>query len=349
MNFLNPKSDPQNPEPAFLAVGTFVVDYQKVVDHYPEERSGAHVLREQISNGGAPLNILVDLARLNVSFPLYAAAKVGQDLDGQFILDCCREHKIDISQIAPIEGASTGYTDVYTVEKTGRHTCFHFCGIGDTFSRKDVKLRAIAPKMLFLGSLGALGKLDDFNPEYGRRGATQLIRDARKQNIITVVEIAPIDRTAKLDDFSETLAEADYLIVNDRVTEALLNDELYSENQFDPELARRCGEKLLACGLRKAVIIQSGTAAVYVGADGAFHHQVGYFLPWDQRAGSAGVDHAFGAGFLEGLFHEKSIDLCLKQGLAVSTVCRRDLTSSGAITSLDQCMSFCHKLGATAA
>jgi sugar/nucleoside kinase (ribokinase family) len=341
--------EPNTSIPAFFAVGTFVVDYQKLLDHYPTERSGAHILSEQVSNGGAPLNILINLAKLEVDFPLFAAAKVGQDLDGKYIIECCIEHGIDISQIAAIPGASTGYTDVYTTKSTGRHTCFHFCGIGDTFSRKDVKLRAVAPKMLFLGSLGALGKLDEFNPEYGRRGATQLVRDARKQNITTVVEIAPIDHTASLDDFTETLAESDYLIINDRLTESLLNVELYSENHFDPELAKRAGKKLLDCGIRKAVIIQSGAAAVYVGADGNFHHQIGYFLPWDQRAGSAGVDHAFGAGFLEGLFHDKPIDLCLKQGLAVSTVCRRDLTPSGAIKSLDQCMDFCKKLNASAA
>lgn len=342
-------SEPKASLPAFLAVGTFVVDYQKLVDHYPTERSGAHVLREEISTGGAPLNILINLARLKVDFPLHAAAKVGQDLDGKYIIECCIEHGIDISQIAPIEGASTGYTDVYTTKSNGRHTCFHYCGIGDTFSRQDVKLRAVNPKMLFLGSLGALGKLDETNPEYGRHGATQLIRDARKQNITTVIEIAPIDHTASLDDFTETLAEADYLIINDRLTESLLNAELYSENQFDPELALRAGKKLLELGIRKAVIIHSGAAAVYVGTDGSFYHQIGYFLPWDQRVGSAGVDHAFGAGFLEGLFHDKPIDLCLKQGLAVSTVCRRDLSPSGAITSLDQCMDFCKKLSASAA
>ena len=330
--------------PGFLAVGTFVVDYQKVVDHYPNERFGALVLRESLSNGGAPLNILIDLARLHANIPLYAAAKVGQDLDGKFILQCCEEHGIDISQVTPVADASTGYTDVYTVESTGRHTCFHFCGIGDTFSRKDVKLRAAAPKMLFLGSLGALGELDKANPQYGRHGASQLIRDARKQGIITVVEIAPIDRKAKLADFSETLAEADYLLMNDRVTEALVGCELYSENQFDPELAHRACIKLLEHGLRKAVVIQSGTAAAYLDTRGSFYHQQGFFLPWDQRVGSAGVDHAFGAGFLEGFFHDKSIDLCLKQGLAVSTVCRRDLTPSGAITSLDDCMEFCRRL-----
>lgn len=337
------------PLPPFLAAGSFVVDYHKVVDHYPGERSGTRVTRELVSNGGAPLNTLIDLARLKVDFPLHAAARIGQDLDGRFILDCCAEQGINTSQITPVEAGSTGYTDVYTVESTGRHTCFHFSGIGDTFSRKDVKLRAVMPRMLFLGSLGALGKLDEYNPEYGRPGATQLIRDARKRGITTVVELAPIDQSAKFEDFTSTLAEADYLITSDRVSETLLEQELYSENQFDPELARRAGQRLLDSGLRKAAIIQSGAGAVFMGADGSFHHQPGDFLPWNKRVGSAGVDHAFGAGFLEGLFHGKPVELCLQQGLAVSTACRRDLTPSGGIGALQECMDFCHQLRESAA
>ncbi|YCM46901.1 carbohydrate kinase family protein (plasmid) [Verrucomicrobiaceae bacterium 227] len=340
-----PKLPDKTPSPAFMAVGTFVVDYHKVVDHYPRERSSARVKRELMSNGGAPLNTLVNLANLKVDFPLHAAAKIGQDLDGKLILECCVKHGIDISQLTAIEGGSTGYSDVYTVESTGRHTCFHFCGIGDTFSRKDVKLRAVKPKMLFLGSLGALGKMDHYNPEYGRRGATQLIRDARKQGITTVIEIAPIDRPSRIEDYVETLAEADYLILNDRLAEELMGIELNTEGQFDPELARLAARKLLDHGLRKAVIIHAGAVAIYLGVDGCFTNQQGYLLSASKRVGSAGVDHAFGAGFMEGLYHDKSIDLCLKQGLAVATVCKGDLTPSDGIQSLADCLTFCDELG----
>jgi len=342
----NPEENPATPLPAFMAVGTFVVDYHKVVDHYPRERSSTGVKRECMSNGGAPLNTLINLANLQVDFPLYAAAKVGQDLDGKLILECCHRHGIDTSQIIAVEGSSTGYTDVYTVESTGRHTCFHFSGIGDTFSRKDVKLRAVKPRMLFLGSLGALGKLDTHNPEYGRTGAAQLVRDARKQKIITVVEIAPIERNSTIADYAGTLAEADYLITNDRLVEELMGIELSTEGQLDPDLARVAAQKLLDLGLRSAVIICAGAAAVHLGVDGAFSCISGHLLPAGQRVGSAGVDHAFAAGFLEGLYHNKPMELSLKQGLAVATVCKCDLTPSDGIKPLAECLEFYENLGA---
>lgn len=322
-----------------MAVGTFVVDYHKVVDHYPRERKSARVKREQVSNGGAPLNTLVSLAKLGVEFPLYAAGKVGRDLDGKLILDYCRDHSIDTSQLVAIEGASTGYTDVFTVESTGRHTCFHYSGIGDTFSRKDVKLRVVAPKILFLGSLGALGKMDDYNPDYGRKGATQLIRDAHKQGITTVIEIAPTNGNSKLDDYIDTIAVADYLIINDRLAEDMLGIELHTDGQFDPEAARKAAQRLIDLGLRKAAIIHTGTAAMHLSSDGQFVEQSCKRLPASKRIGSAGVDHAFGAGFLEGLYHEKPIDICLKQGLAVANDCRRDLSPSDSIKPLNECLA----------
>lgn len=327
-----------------MAVGTFVVDYHKVVDHFPQERTSTRVKREVVSNGGAPLNLLINLAKLKVKFPLHAAAKVGQDLDGKLIYDCLNQHGIETNQVVSVEGKSTGYTDVYTVEKTGKHTCFHFCGIGDTFSRKDVKLRAVKPEMLFLGSLGALGKMDQHNPDFGRKGATQLIRDARKQKITTVVEISPIDSDTQLEDYRETLAEVDYLIINDRMIELITGLEIYSDQRFDPDLAKEAASKLLDCGIRNGAVVYAGSAAVYLDSSGDFYYQTGYFLPWEKRAGSAGVDHAFAAGFLEGLYHKKMIDDCLVQGLAVSTVCRTELTPSDGIKPLAECVDFCEGL-----
>ena len=324
--------------PALMAAGTFVVDYHKVIDHYPDQRGSATVKREMVSNGGAPFNLLLALAKLKVDFPLVAAGKVGRDLDGNMVLDECRKHGIDTTQLQGIEDSSTGYTDVFTVETSGRHTCFHYRGIGDTFRRKDIKLRAVAPKILFLGSLGALGKMDQYHRDFGRRGATQLIRDARKQGITTVIEISPTHHRAEIADYLETIKETDYLIINDRLTERLTDTEVSAEGQFDPELGRQAAQQFLDHGLRKAVIVHAGIAAISLHRDGTFAEESAQRLPPSQRAGSAGVDHAFSAGFLEGLYHQKDPNTCLQQGLAVANACRTHLTPSGGILPLADCL-----------
>jgi sugar/nucleoside kinase (ribokinase family) len=328
-------------KPTILAAGTFVVDYHKTVKHYPNERASAKITGEVISNGGAPFNLLVDLAKLGTRAKLKAAGRIAQDLDGKFIVETCKEHNIDIAQLNYDKSAGTGYTDVFTVEESGRHTCFHFAGVGENFSREDVKLDAAKPDYLFLGSLGALGKLSSIDPETGRTYAAKLVRDARKRGITTIVEFAPLDRGASIENFTGTLSESDYIITNDRVVETITGMSLYSDNIFDPELARKAAQKILDTGLRIAIIIHSGAGAVYVGADGSFYKTSGYFLPWEERVGSAGVDHAFCAGFIDGLIGHKEEEECLRRGLAASTVCRKDLTPSNSIESMSACLDFC--------
>jgi len=183
--------------------------------------------------------------------------------------------------------------------------------------------------------------MDDHNPSYGRTGASQLLREARKKKITTVVEIAPISRNDSLENFTESLGEADYLIINDRLTQRFTSLDLYADGHFDPELAHEAARTLLEKSkLRKAIVIRSAVAAVYLDTDGTFHHIPGYLLPNSRRVGSAGVDHAFCAGFLEGLYHQKPVEQCLHQGLAAVASCRRDLTPSDGIPKLDDCLSF---------
>ncbi|HBR92582.1 MAG TPA: hypothetical protein DEA90_00270 [Opitutae bacterium] len=302
---------------------------------------GEYHLQFSKQSTASPFNLLVDLAKLGTHANLHASGRIAQDLDGKFIVETCNTHGIDISQLSYDRAAATGYTDVFTVEESGRHTCFHFAGAGGNFSRDDVKLDTAKPDYLFLGSLRALGKLESVNPDSGRADSTKLIRDARKRGITTIIEFVPLDRGARLEEFAETLAESDYVIVNDRVAETITETSLYSENIFDPDLARKAAQQILDTGLRIAVIIHSGAGAVYVGADDTFYKSNGYFLPWEERSGSAGVDHAFCAGFINGLMGSQNEAECLRRGLAVSTMCRKDLTPSDSIESMDTCISFC--------
>ncbi|WP_309380556.1 carbohydrate kinase family protein [Cerasicoccus frondis] len=330
---------------SFIAVGTIVVDYHKVVKHYPNERASARICKEILSTGGAPLNVLINLAKLGTSFELILAGRIGRDLDGKFIIEECDKHNINHSQITQDKELNTGYTDVYTVESTSRHTCFHYDGAGQAFCRDDVSIDVIEnATCLFLGSLGALGKMDDNDPEIGCSQSTKLIRDAKKRGLITILEFAPLDHGTTIHEFAGPLKETDYVIINDRTAEVITEQAVYAEDNFDPELARKAALEILKMGVRRGVIIQSSASAIYLGADDTFIHKSGYYLPWKERISSAGVDHAFCAGFIKGLLEEDSMTDCLNYGLACSTVCRRDLTPSGGLKSLDECLDICNKL-----
>src|SRR6187401_2225716 len=97
-----------------LAGGNWIIDQVKMVDVYPQREQLANIRSQSEGTGGAPFNVLVDIARLKVDFPLSAVGLGGKDTLGDEILSICQKHKIDTKQLKSTPQASTSYTDVMT-------------------------------------------------------------------------------------------------------------------------------------------------------------------------------------------------------------------------------------------
>src|SRR5437763_5082307 len=79
-----------------LAGGNWIIDQVKLIDVYPQREQLANIRSQtRQGTGGAPYNVLIDLARLGADFPLTGAGLVGKDALGEIILKDCRQHKID--------------------------------------------------------------------------------------------------------------------------------------------------------------------------------------------------------------------------------------------------------------
>ena len=87
-----------------LAGGNWIIDQVKLIDVYPQREQLANILSQSQGTGGAPYNVLIDLARLGATFPLYGAGLVGKDSLGQFILDDCKKHQIDTRHLRTTGG-----------------------------------------------------------------------------------------------------------------------------------------------------------------------------------------------------------------------------------------------------
>ena len=110
------------------SAGNWILDITKIIDVFPEQDTLANISGQSSDNGGAPYNVLKDLARLKAPFPLYAFGLIGKDEPGQYILNDCRDHSINTSQLLAIEEIGTSYTDVMLVKDTGRRTFFSLPG-----------------------------------------------------------------------------------------------------------------------------------------------------------------------------------------------------------------------------
>ena len=114
----------QSKREGVLAAGNWIVDHIKVIDTYPDQDALSFIHEDSKSNGGGPYNLLKDLVNLGAEFPLRGAGLVGDDNDGEWIINDCNNNGIDASALVKTNLANTSYTDAMTVKSTGRRTFF---------------------------------------------------------------------------------------------------------------------------------------------------------------------------------------------------------------------------------
>jgi len=73
------KKNSVNGRCGLLAGGNWIIDQVKMIDVYPQPEQLANIRSQSEGTGGAPYNVLIDLARSGTPFPLFAAGLVGQD------------------------------------------------------------------------------------------------------------------------------------------------------------------------------------------------------------------------------------------------------------------------------
>ena len=76
-----------------LGAGNWIVDHIKVIDAWPSQDKLANIRTEFRGTGGAPCNVLIDLAKLGANFPLTGAGIVGKDEAGDWILKTCKKFR----------------------------------------------------------------------------------------------------------------------------------------------------------------------------------------------------------------------------------------------------------------
>src|SRR5829696_7900133 len=111
-----------------LAGGNWIVDAVKIIDTWPQQDALANIFSTTKGTGGSPFNVLFDLAVLGAGFPLAAVGLVGEDSNGEWIIEQCTALGISTDELQKTSAAPTSFTDVMTVQATGRRTFFHARG-----------------------------------------------------------------------------------------------------------------------------------------------------------------------------------------------------------------------------
>ncbi len=327
-----------------LAGGNWIIDQVKLIDVYPEPEQLGNIQGQFEGTGGAPFNVLIDLAKSGAPFPLYGAGLVGKDTLGEQILGICRQYKVDTRYLAATSKAPTSYTDVMTEKAGGRRTFFHARGANALWRGDNIDFSKTKALIFHLGYLLLLDALDQPDSKFGTKAA-RLLATAREHGLRTSVDVVSenSDRFAAL--VNPALRQVDYCILNEIEAGKTTGFKIRDGNRLDTVAARHAAGALLQQGVRELVVIHFPEGAFARTRNGQETWQSSLRLPDTWIAGTAGAGDAFCAGVLLGLHEGWEVQRCLLTGVCIAAASLADPTCTAAVKSLKTSLALARKYG----
>jgi sugar/nucleoside kinase (ribokinase family) len=327
-----------------LAAGNWIVDKLKIVDVYPQQDALANILSESTGNGGSPFNILVDLARLGAPFPLSGIGLVGDDADGAWVRSQCQVHGIDATGIRAAAGVPTSYSDVMTVQSTGRRTFFHQRGANALLDEAHFDFGSSRAKIFHLGYLLLLDRLDTPHPEFGTTAA-KVLQLASQAGLKTSIDVVSEDGDRFGSVVLPALPHVDICIINEFEAEMTTGVPLRAQGNPNSAALKTASLRLIEAGVRSLVIIHFPEGATALGRDGVFHRQGSVNIPQDDIVSTVGAGDAFAAGTLYALHEEFGVECALRYGMSAAAACLRGAGTSDGVEPLAKCLARADQLG----
>ncbi len=326
-----------------ISGGNWIVDHVKLIDTWPAQDALASIKSQSQGTGGSPYNILVDLAILGAPFPLSAAGLVGDDNDGRSILSDCRNRGIDTKQLLTTTEAATSYTDVMTVESTGRRTFFHQRGANAMLDVGHFDFTSTTAKLFHFGYLLLLDRLDTL--ENGVPRCCEVLKHARAAGLRTSVDCVSEDSQRFKVIVGPTLPLVDVLFINDFEAERLTGLALGRGAALKRSAVVEAGRKLIADGVKQWVVIHFPEGSYAHDAKGNGIWQPSLKLPKDWIAGAAGAGDAFAAGCLYGIHEEWPMAESLKLGVCCAAASLSHPSCTAGVRSLKDSLALADQFG----
>ena len=334
-----------NARRGLLAGGNWIIDQVKMIDVYPQPEQLANIRSQSEGTGGAPYNVLVDLARSGAPFPLSAAGLVGKDSLGEHILATCRQFKINVEHLGTTHKAPTSYTDVMTEQGHGRRTFFHARGANALWQGDDLDFKKLNVRMFHLGYLLLLDALDEPDARYGTKAARLLAR-AQAAGVKTSADVVSEDSDRFARIVNPALKHVDYCILNEIEAGKTTGFKIrQAGGQLDSVALKHAAGALLQQGVRELVVVHFPEGAFARTRKGDDFWQSSLKLPRKCIAGTAGAGDAFCAGVLYGLHEGWDLQRCLLTGVCIASASLSDATCTAGVKSLSNSLALARKFG----
>ncbi len=317
-----------------LAGGNWIVDHIKVIDQFPHQDGLSNIVNQKLNTGGSPYNILKNLSHLGASFKLSGIGLVGEDNNGNYILDDCIKSSIDKRGIKMLPGESTSFTDVLTVKSTGRRTFLHQKGVSSKLGTEYFRLEKYKAKIFHLGYLLLLDRLDSVNAD-ARTEASLLFQKASEMGFKTSADLVSEESERYRHVMASSLPFIDYLFLNTFDLEKLTETIIKADGNISFRNMEEASLKLFDHGLREWVITEYKTGIFAMHASGEKHIIGKANLPLKEIAGQAGVSDAIAAAILYGLHEGWEMPRSLELAACAVACCQTDVSCTEGILPLD--------------
>jgi sugar/nucleoside kinase (ribokinase family) len=327
-----------------LAGGNWIRDHVKTVDAWPAQDGLANILGRTDGNGGGPYNLLKDLAKLRAAFPLAGIGLVGDDDDGRTILADCGESGIDTTQLRPLAGPCTSYTDVIAVRGTARRTFFHDRGANAYLGPEHFDFNGTQARIFYLGYLLLLDRLDALGAD-GDPGARDVLRRARLAGLLTALDCV----SAAAGHFRATVApvlpEVDVLFVNDYEAEQIAGIPVGRGASLERRAVEAAARSLVGLGVRGWAVLHFPEGACACSASGEIVWQPAVRMRPGLIANTVGAGDALAAGVLLGLHEGWPMARSLELGACAAATSLLHPTCSGGVLAWQECVAFGREQG----
>lgn len=320
------------------AIGTWIMDHVRVIDVWPEEQTLANILHETFSGGGLAHNVAVDIAKFGLGIPVEGVGYVGDDDDGRSILASCAELGIDCSHIGVTAEAPTSYTEVMSVQATGKRTFFHSRGANNRLNYSAIPYTSLRSRIAHVGYLLLMDGMDAPDQEFGTVAAKAL-HGLQEQGIRTSVDTVSENSERFRTLIPPALHYVDYIILNEFEAGQTTGCRILVDDRLDVQALRSAARALIDLGNSELVVIHMAAGAYTLTRDGAEHFQPAFLLPAGYVQGSAGAGDAFCAGVLVGLHEGWDLEEGLRFGTAAAAASLSDPTTTGGVRSYAECMA----------
>ena len=235
--------------PRIAVVGSANIDLTTFADRFPKPGETIFGQSFNLGFGGKGANQAV-AARL-CGADVFMVARVGSDLFGPATIENFRKQGIDATYVKQVQGVSSGVAPIF-VEPSGQNRILVVKGANDAIKPADVD------------AAGDMLKSVDcivLQFEIPVETVYYTIAFARKHGIRCILNPAP----AQAVDMA-ALKELDYFVPNEHEAETITGAPVKTVDD-----ARSCAEKLLAGGIRRAIITLGANGALLAGSEGSEH------------------------------------------------------------------------------